>query len=221
MYLLPLHVGFGKVLISESPTFNSPCVIDETEKGNVATQMKHPSYHGAISDPATREICTHGCSMCMSLKLLAATRPESPPTLPTPNRRRAQVHSRSKITSYSNYCYPLSAKPCRILSACAGTDSSGGFFFRMAAVDSFLSHEHGAQSHFRMELCSHHTLIIEIGRLDYVECCCTPGFCSHTLRMQGVKTTPLDVLPPSVGWVLLGSAGSAGASAGGCTLHLG
>lgn len=165
--------------------------------------MKHLSYHGAIFDRAARENCTHGCSMCMSLKLLAAMRPESPPTLPTPNRRRAQVHTRSKITSYSNCCYPLSAKPCRILSACAGTDSSGGFFFRMAAVDSFLSHEHGAQSHFRMELCSHHhrTLIIETGRLGYVECCCTPGFCSHTLCMQEVKTTPLDVLPSSVGWV--------------------
>jgi len=49
------------------------------EKGNVVARMKHLSYHGAISDPAARENCTHGCSMCMSLKMLAAMRPESPP----------------------------------------------------------------------------------------------------------------------------------------------
>jgi len=69
-----------------------------------------------------------------------------------------------------------------------------------------------------MELCP--TLIIEIGPLGYIVCCCTPGFCSHTLCIQEVKTTPLMCFPLlSAG--LLGSAGSAGASVWYCTLHLG
>ena len=74
------------------------------------------------------------------------------------------------------------------------------FFFKNGSSRSFLLHEHAHNVISEWNLYFHPALLIEIGRLGYVECCCTPVFCSHALCMQEVKTTPLDALAPSVGW---------------------